>query len=279
MHSTTYAYNETKATATKATRNQARVNAPLEMSKYASKFKSKADEQPPAYTPGDATQASPQQKSFSGNTGELLDSQVKRKRDEYYSKIWAQYTSKEQWDDVITVVDRYIDIIQTSPSPSWVATDAYYALATACGKLKRSQKALTIFDRSRPRDRTISVEDMVHIRLLKALAYLDLGNTTEAKATLEGSLEEADKHLLGGEYLFILGLIAAYQKDFVEAAFYRSMLPADFKLGNQLQSVLKSLSFKSARWEGANARFGYGERWDIDFSRGLPIPARYDEIS
>ncbi|KAF3942049.1 hypothetical protein ABW19_dt0201633 [Dactylella cylindrospora] len=170
----------------------------------------------------------------------------------------------------MTAIQRYIDITDKSE----IDVDCYFALVTAtAAKAGSDVSVLDKIDMS-----CLSDPDLVDIYLLRALLFLKC-NEVE-KALEEGKIASEKAFTLGqdGDCHFVMGLIACYTADYIEAAFRRSLLPADFQLKPRFVNLIKRLTFKEAKWQLRTVDTYNGKpRYTplVDITKEMPIPPNF----
>ncbi|KAK6544208.1 hypothetical protein TWF694_000911 [Orbilia ellipsospora] len=195
---------------------------------------------------------------------------VAQKRREWYPQAWKKLLEKNNYDGVITTVNRYLDITDKSN----IDLECYFVFVVASAQ-KRGLDS-SILDRIDMSN--LSDAELVDIHLLRSIVFLKYNEVD--KALQEGKIASEKAYPLGLQdgCHYIMGLIACYTEDYVEASFRKSLLPDGFQLSPRFADLIKRLSFKDAKWQirgisTYNDKPRYSSPTDI--TKELPIPSNF----
>lgn len=207
------------------------------------------------------------------DSGSVLSSEeaVSQKRREWYPTAWKKLLEKNNYDGVVTAVNRYLEITDKAN----IDLDCYFAFVIASAAKKGSDVSiLDKIDMSNPSD-----SDLVDIHLLRCLVFLKYNDVDMALEEGRAASERAFHLGLQDSCHFIMGLVACYSEDYVEAAFRKSLLPEGFQLKPRFVELIRKLTFKDAKWhiKGALQMFGEKPRYSnpVDITKELPIPPNF----
>ncbi|KAK6357185.1 hypothetical protein TWF718_001509 [Orbilia javanica] len=226
----------------------------------------------PVFLPVDSEEPRVSQLSLH-DSGPGLSSEeaMSQKRREWYPTAWKKLLEKNNNDGVITVVNRYLEITDKANRD----LDCYFAFVIASAAKKESDVSiLDKVDMSNPSD-----SDLVDIHLLRCLVFLRYNDVNMALEEGRAASERAFHLGLQDSCHFIMGLVACYSEDYVEAAFRKSLLPEGFQLKPRLVELIRRLNFKDAKWniKGSLQMFGEKPRYSnsVDITKELPIPSSF----
>ncbi|KAK6544207.1 hypothetical protein TWF694_000910 [Orbilia ellipsospora] len=185
-----------------------------------------------------------------------LEDELNLRRLAHFATVWRVYLEDLQYSDAEDAIILYIDLASQYPEHS-LDIYAYYGLALATGLLSASEY-LERIDMSR-----LSPEDSARIYLLRSIAALDQKQYSVAQAHIGNALILEAQHHLGiqNDCYYLAALFHAHGGNFVEADFYKTILPQGFALKAELRDVLRrSLEVDRA--------------WAVRFAIGREIPSR-----
>ncbi|KAK6536365.1 hypothetical protein TWF281_000604 [Arthrobotrys megalospora] len=193
---------------------------------------------------------------------------ISQRRREWYPTAWKKLLEKNNYDGVMTAVNRYLEITDKTN----IDLDCYFAFVVASAAKKNSDASvLDKIDMSNPSD-----SDLVDIHLLRCLVFLKYNDTERALEEGRAASERALPLGLQDNCHFIMGLVACYSEDYIEAAFRKSLLPEGFQLKPRFVELIKRLTFKDAKWQLRGALQVYGDKprytSPVDITKELPIP-------
>ncbi|KAF3942100.1 hypothetical protein ABW19_dt0204578 [Dactylella cylindrospora] len=202
---------------------------------------------------------------------------LKERRRNYYATIWQEYLLQRQYPEAETALKRYIDIQTTAGQ--LVDVDCYYGLARALGYQSKSNETAEKLEQV-PMSR-LSPHDRARMYLLKCLVKLDQGYHTTAQDYCQNALALHCEHDLDieGDCYYLSALVNAFEGNYVEAVFFKTLIPHSFELSSDLRFVIQALKFRSANWVRQSGTPGASRVRLLDISTSLPIPAQYDTQS
>ncbi|KAK6509370.1 hypothetical protein TWF481_004120 [Arthrobotrys musiformis] len=226
----------------------------------------------PAFLPMSSDEPQISQLSLDdAKSGLSSEETVSQKRREWYPIAWKKLLEKNNYDGVITAVNRYLEITDKAN----IDLDCYFAYMIASASKKGSDASiLDKVDMTNPSD-----SDLVDIHLLRCLVFLKYNDVDTALEEGKVASEKAFHLGLQDSCHFILGLVACYSEDYVEAAFRKSLLPEGFQLKPRFVELIRKLTFKDAKWSirGSMQMFAEKPRYSspVDITKELPIPPQF----
>ncbi|KAF3911765.1 hypothetical protein AA313_de0206382 [Arthrobotrys entomopaga] len=194
---------------------------------------------------------------------------IAQKRREWYPVAWRKLLEKNNFDGVITTVNRYLEITDKSK----IDLECYFVFVTASARKSSDASILDIIDMS-----NLSDAELVDIHLLRGIIFLKYNEVD--KALQEGKIASEKAYPLGLQDTchYIIALMACYTEDYIEAAFRKSLLPEGFQLPPRFADTIKRLSFNQAKWQIRGiSTYNDKPRYThpIDITKELPIPSNF----
>ncbi|KAK6536366.1 hypothetical protein TWF281_000605 [Arthrobotrys megalospora] len=174
-----------------------------------------------------------------------LQQYLDSRRVEYYTTIWKEYIRDGNRCDAQTGIIRYLDLMAEARYHSLrIDVSAYYFLAA------RSHVVAVEYLEKLDMNRVTSAEDRARVYLLRGVIALDQLQGFIALENIKNALaiNSTNNLQIENECYYLTALWHAFSDNYVEAYFYKSLLPRNFLLKEELRSVLRASTNLADRW-------------------------------